>query len=85
MTQPYGDLVEAITQVQFRPVRLREGYEMSDVDALLDRIVVALGRGEPVGPVIDATHLAHVRLREGYALGEVDGFLAELRQRVEET
>ena len=83
MTGGYGDLVEAITHAQFRPVRLREGYEMSDVDALLDRIVAALGRGEPVGPVIDAAHLTHVRLREGYSLGEVDRFLAEVRERVE--
>ena len=79
MTQPYGDLVETITNARFRPVRLREGYEMSDVDALLDRIVATLGRGEPVGPVIDAARLGHVRLREGYSIAEVDLFLAHLR------
>ncbi|HEX2894177.1 MAG TPA: DivIVA domain-containing protein [Marmoricola sp.] len=80
MTQAYGDLVEAITNARFRPVRVREGYDMAAVDALLDRLVAALGRGEPVGPVVDAARLAHVRLREGYDTGEVDAFLAEVRR-----
>ncbi len=82
MTQPYGDLVEAITRVQFTPVRLHEGYDMADVDDLLDRIISALGRGEPVAGVIDRTRLGHVRLREGYDIGEVDEFLAALRSQV---
>jgi DivIVA domain-containing protein len=80
MTQSYGDLVEAITNARFKPVRVREGYDMAGVDALLDRIVAALGRGEPVGPVLDEARLAHVRLREGYDVGEVDAFLAEVRR-----
>lgn len=80
MTQSYGDLVEAITNARFRPVRVREGYDMAEVDALLDRVVAALGRGEPIGPVVDAARLTHVRLREGYDIGEVDAFLAEVRR-----
>lgn len=80
MTQPYGDLVEVITRVRFRPVRIPEGYVMADVDDLLDRIVAALGRGEPVGPVIDSARLGRVRVREGYDVGEVDRFVEELRR-----
>jgi DivIVA domain-containing protein len=80
MTQPYGDLVESITNAQFTPVRLHEGYNMAEVDDLLDRIVSALGRGEPILEVIDRARLGRVRLREGYDIGEVDRFLEELRR-----
>jgi DivIVA domain-containing protein len=80
MSQSYGDLVEEITQVRFTPVRVtREGYDMSHVDDLLDRVVAALGRGEPVAPVLDGASLGRVRLREGYDITEVDAFLARLR------
>lgn len=81
LTESYGDLVESIATVRFTPVRIRDGYDMSDVDELLDRIVAALGRGEAVGPVIDDARLGHVRLREGYDIAEVDAFLGGLRQR----
>lgn len=80
MTQAYGDLVEAITNARFTPVRVREGYDMAAVDDLLDRVVAALGRGEPVGPVLDEARLGHVRVREGYDIGEVDAFLADIRR-----
>ena len=82
MTESYGDLVEAITQVRFTPVRMHDGYDMSEVDDLLDRVVAALGRGEPVTPLLDMARIAHVRLREGYDSGEVNAFLADLRRRV---
>ena len=87
MIRPYGDLVESISNVRFTPVRIRDGYQMSDVDELLDRIVAALGRGEPVAPLIEHAQLgqlAHVRLREGYAIDEVDAFLADLRRTIED-
>jgi DivIVA domain-containing protein len=80
MSGGYGDLVEAITTATFRPVRVREGYDMAAVDDLLDRVVAALGRGEPVGRVLDEARLAHVRLREGYDVAEVDAFLAHVRR-----
>jgi DivIVA domain-containing protein len=84
MIQPYGDLVEAITNARFTPVRLREGYDMGDVDDLLDRIVAGLGRGEPIGPLIDAARFAPVRLREGYDTDEVDRFLESVRTQAGE-
>ena len=84
MTRPYGDLVEEITQVTFTPVRVHEGYDMSQVDDLLDRVVAALGRGEPVGPVLDGARFDHVRWREGYDLAEVDRFLVHLRERIDD-
>ncbi len=33
------DLVARIREVQFTPVRLREGYDMADVDSFLSEIV----------------------------------------------
>jgi DivIVA domain-containing protein len=80
MSQPYGDLVETIAQVRFTPVRLHEGYDMADVDALLDAVVAALGRGERVEPLLDGARLTHVRLREGYRISEVDDFLEQVRR-----
>ena len=82
MTQPYGDIVEAITNARFHPVRVREGYDMHEVDDLLDQVVAALGAGQPVAPVLDDARLSHVRLREGYDIAEVDHFLAGLRQSI---
>jgi DivIVA domain-containing protein len=78
VTRPYGDLVEAITQVQFTPVRVREGYDMHQVDDLLDQVIAALGRGEPVTALLRAARFDHVRLREGYDIAEVDRFLEDL-------
>jgi DivIVA domain-containing protein len=80
MTEAYGDLVEAISLARFTPVRLREGYDMSEVDALLDEIVAALGRGEPVTDLVDGAQLGVVRLHEGYDRAEVDAFLESVRR-----
>jgi DivIVA domain-containing protein len=80
VTAPYGDLVETISTARFTPVRVREGYDMAQVDDLLDRLVAALGRGEPLTPLLDGTPLRHVRLREGYKIDEVDAFLDRVRR-----
>jgi DivIVA domain-containing protein len=79
LTRSYGDLVEAITNARFNPVRLREGYDMGEVDALLDRVVEALGRGEPISDLVGGARLSRGRFREGYDIAEVDRFLAGLR------
>jgi DivIVA domain-containing protein len=83
MIRPYGDLVESISNARFSPVRLHEGYEMSAVDDLLDRVVAALGRGDSVLDLLDGAALPRVRWREGYDIDEVDAFLASLRRSVE--
>jgi len=81
MSESFGDLVETITMARFTPVRLRhEGYDMGEVDDLLDRIVAALGAGEPVTPLLEGVRLTHVRLREGYNIDEVDKFLDQVRR-----
>jgi len=39
VTQRYGDLVEAITNVRFHPVRLHEGYDIAEVDRFLAELL----------------------------------------------
>ncbi len=71
-------LVDEIQSARFTPVRIREGYDLGAVDRLLDRAVEAVGRGEPLGPVLDVP-LPTVQWREGYDMAEVRSFLDGLR------
>jgi len=68
-------LIEEISHVRFTPVRLREGYEMGEVDDVLDRLVTALRAGEPVDQLVSDAQFTPVRMREGYDMSEVDRFL----------
>lgn len=72
------DLVARIREVQFAPVRLREGYDMSEVDDFLDELEAVVSAGRPLAPLVDAARFATVRLREGYYMDDVDSFLAEI-------
>jgi DivIVA domain-containing protein len=72
-------------KVIFTPVRLREGYDMGEVDAhldlakqTLDALDAAVAHGGPVPGALPAPRFSPVRLREGYDRAEVDAFLAEL-------
>lgn len=71
-------LVSRITQVRFNPVLLREGYDMAEVDSLLDRLGAAANAGQPLAALCQAARFTPVRMREGYDQSEVDAFLAEL-------
>jgi DivIVA domain-containing protein len=68
-----------VDRIRFTPVRVREGYDMAEVDDFLDRVVQAAERGEPVGALIEGVELSRVRVREGYDVAEVDGFLQQLK------
>ncbi len=72
------DLVARIREVRFTPVRLREGYDMSEVDDFLDELEAVVSAGRPLAPLVDAARFASVRLREGYDMADVDSFLAEI-------
>jgi DivIVA domain-containing protein len=72
-------LVDRIRSVQFTPTRVRQGYEMTAVDALLDRAAGMIRRGEPLGPLLDSD-LPTVTWREGYHMARVRSFLDGLRE-----
>lgn len=74
-----------VDKVRFTPVRLREGYDMGEVDDHLDLVkqtldaldAAAAGHG-PLPGTIPAPRFTPVRLREGYEIPEVDAFLAQV-------
>ena len=72
-------LVDEIRSVQFKATRIRQGYEMTAVDRLLDRAGGVVTRGEPLAPLLD-TELPTVSWRQGYDMSEVAAFLESLRE-----
>jgi DivIVA domain-containing protein len=76
-------LATLIREVRFKPVRFVTGYDMGQVDDLLDRLVDALSAGEPVRPLVAAAGFDTTRMREGYSQPDVDAFLAEVARRAE--
>ena len=72
------ELIDRIRTARFTPVRLREGYDMGQVDQLLDDLEDAVAGARPVRPLVEAARFEKVRLREGYDMADVDGFLAEM-------
>ncbi len=74
-----GQPTEPYPRPQFTPGRLREGYEIAEVDALVERILATL-TGRPVDRPVTAKQIREVeftpvRFREGYDVAEVDAFL----------
>jgi DivIVA domain-containing protein len=64
---------------RFTPVRLREGYDVTEVDEFVDRVMATVN-GEPVERPVTAREIRKVqftpvRMREGYDVVEVDLFL----------
>jgi DivIVA domain-containing protein len=78
-----GGLAAMIREARFKPVRFVTGYDMREVDNLLDRLVAALDTGQPVRPVIAAAAFATTRIREGYSRADVDALLAEVARAAE--
>ncbi len=73
-----SELSARIVDVQFRPVRLREGYDMGEVDEFLEQAAAAAAAGRPLEPLVSAVRFTTVRMREGYDMVDVDTFLAEI-------
>jgi|GEM_PF-3863519 len=71
-------LGDSIRNARFAPVRLREGYDMSEVDALLDQMAAAADAGRDLAPFTMYARFSSVRMREGYSMAEVDRFLESL-------
>src|SRR4051794_13212792 len=75
-----GDVIRDIERVRFTPVRMREGYDMGEVDEFLDRLVEAARAGRSFGAMVAGTTFTRVRLREGYDIADVDTFLARMAE-----
>ena len=73
-----ADIIRELESTRFSPVRLREGYDLGEVDAFLDRLGQAARDGQPFAPLVAAAAFTTVRLREGYDIGEVDALLARM-------
>ena len=72
------ELMARIENVRFTPVRREAGYDMGDVDGLLDHLQAAVRAAEPLRPIVDLVKLRTTKLREGYDIEEVDAFLESI-------
>ncbi len=71
-------VLEPYPRPRFTPGRLREGYEIDEVDELVNRIMATLAgtADRPVTPKqLRQVEFTPVRFREGYDVAEVDAFL----------
>jgi len=75
-------LAEEILSKRFATTKLREGYDMSDVDDFLDSLVLAVKDGGDVAALVDGARFASTKFREGYDMTEVDDYLDEIKGRV---
>lgn len=73
------ELVLLIENARFTPVRGMAGYDIGEVDQLLDRLVAAVRAGEDVVPLVDGARFTRARLREAYSMSDVDELLAQVR------
>ena len=73
-------LAARLRAATFTPVRLRDGYDQSDVDDFLDQLAADLESPSPqLGTAsIAAARFAVVRMTEGYAMDEVDALMDEI-------
>ncbi|MCM0641247.1 DivIVA domain-containing protein [Cellulomonas wangsupingiae] len=77
---------EDVLHARLATTKFAEGYERSDVDDLLDRVVVtlrAVESGQPSAVTVTADDVGHARFqvtrfREGYAQGPVDDLLQDV-------
>jgi DivIVA domain-containing protein len=70
--------LQLVRDARFRPAsRGEHGYDMGQVDALLDALEAELVAGRPVGALVGRARLTR-RRKGGYAEEQVDDLLAEL-------
>lgn len=74
-------LAEQALQQKFRITRFKAGYDLDQVDELLDEVALALREGAEPGQIVQslmAARLRQTRWRDGYRIDDVDGFLDRL-------
>ncbi|CAM3587395.1 DivIVA domain-containing protein [Nocardioides zeicaulis] len=66
-----------LAQPRFATTKLTEGYDVGEVDDLVDRVLAALAQEGPAmtAEQVRDVRFTPVRLREGYAMGDVDDWL----------
>lgn len=76
-----------VREAMFPTVRLAAGYDMMEVDALLDRLVAALETYERGSAAVDLSSseleradFTQTRLREGYDMRDVDALISDAVQ-----
>ena len=75
----HGEVIaERIRTVRFTPVRIREGYDMGEVDDFLDQVTRAALSGMPLAPLVAHQTFGRVTWREGYDIQEVEDFLMQI-------
>ena len=68
----------SIENERFTRVRWREGYDITEVDALLDRV----SAGTATSSDVKSIRFRPVRLQPGYDMGQVDDYLASVEERL---
>ena len=74
-------LAEQALQQKFRITRFKAGYDLNQVDQLLDEAVLALRDGAEPGQIVQllmTARLTQTRWRDGYRIDDVDDFLDSL-------
>lgn len=71
-------LVGMVRNVRFGTARLTEGYAEDDVDAFLDRVIVALRSRRARASDVRGARFRVTHLRRGYRQPDVDAFLVHL-------
>lgn len=68
-------LAAEVERSRFTPTRIREGYDMGEVDRFLEDLCARLRAGGPVAGLVARARFTPVRMREGYDMHEVDRLL----------
>ncbi|MGH3353520.1 MAG: DivIVA domain-containing protein [Nocardioides sp.] len=72
------EVADRIRNARFTSVTFHRGYDMNQVDELLEALETAALAGDRLATVVAAYSLRTTRIRPGYAIDEVDAFLATI-------
>jgi len=75
-------LIGLVRNVQFGTTRLDVGYDEQEVDAFLDKMIVALRENRARPSEVNKSVFATTRMRPGYRQTEVDAFLERLASEI---
>lgn len=76
-------LIGMVRNVRFATTRFGEGYDEANVDAFLDKMILALRGHRAMATDVRAVRFPVTRLRRGYRQPEVDAFLEHLATEIE--